>query len=177
MCAYNYIPTSPQRSAWERNFIFLSIISHNILKKLQHPREEEFKCFSRYQQVLCQKGWKTAFSAKEQQCSTWLCALKGRKSLPNRFSLVNSYDFVIRENCTNCKPNMPNCDSSKLMPLITVSGETQWELEQQPYPWASQLWLAHCPQPPHQLSLLSIGFPSHWHCSPLRSQLWWRKSS
>lgn len=58
-------------------------------------------------------------------------ALKGKKSLPNRFSLVNSYDFVIRENCTKCKPTMPNCDSSKLMPLITVSGETQWELEQQ----------------------------------------------
>lgn len=58
-------------------------------------------------------------------------ALKGRKSLPNRFSLVNSYDFVIRENCTKCKPTMPNCDSSKLMPLITVARETQWELEQQ----------------------------------------------
>lgn len=58
-------------------------------------------------------------------------ALKGRKSLPNRFSLVNSYDFVIRENCTKCKPTMPNCDSSKLMPLIAVFGETQWEQEQQ----------------------------------------------
>lgn len=58
-------------------------------------------------------------------------ALKGRKSLPNRFSLVNSYDFIIRENCTKCKPTMPNCDSSKLMPLITVSGETQREQERQ----------------------------------------------
>lgn len=51
-------------------------------------------------------------------------ALKGRKSLPNRLSLVNSYDFVIRENCRKCKTAVPNCDSSKLMPLITVAGET-----------------------------------------------------
>lgn len=56
-------------------------------------------------------------------------ALKGRKSLPNRLSSVNSYDFVIRENCRKCKTTMPNCDWSKLMPLITVAGETQWKLE------------------------------------------------
>lgn len=70
-------------------------------------------------------------------------ALKGRKSLPNRFSLVNSYDFVIRENCTKCKPTMPDCDSSKLMPLITVTGETQQELEQQLRP-SLILGLASC---------------------------------
>lgn len=61
-------------------------------------------------------------------------ALKGRKSLPNRLSLVNSYDFVIRENCRKCKTTMPNCNSSKPMPLITVTGETQWKLEWRPRP-------------------------------------------
>lgn len=60
---------------------------------------------------------------------SYSAALKGRKSVPNRLALVNSYDFVIRENCRKCKTTMPNCDLSKLMPLITVAGETQWKLE------------------------------------------------
>jgi len=60
---------------------------------------------------------------------SYSAALKERKSVPNRLTLVNSYDFVIRENCRKCKTTMPNCDLSKLMPLITVAGETQWKLE------------------------------------------------
>lgn len=38
---------------------------------------------------------------------------------------------------------MPDCDSSKLMPLITVTGETQQELEQQLRP-SLILGLASC---------------------------------
>lgn len=98
-------------------------------------------------------------------------ALKGRKSLPNRFSLVNSYDFVISGNCTNCKPNMANCDSSKLMPLITVSGETQWELERQlrlslVHGPASCGWhIVHSPHinsPCWELTSLHIDIAAHW---------------
>lgn len=61
-------------------------------------------------------------------------ALKGRKSLPNRLSSVNSYNFVIRENCRKCKTTVPNCDLSKLMPLITVAGEMWGKLELGPRP-------------------------------------------
>lgn len=33
--------------------------------------------------------------------------------------------------------------------------------EAKPHPWASQLWLAHCPQPPHQLSLALASLHTH----------------
>lgn len=103
-------------------------------------------------------------------------ALKGRKSLPNRLSLVNSYNFVIRENCRKCKTTVPNCDLSKLMPLITVAGETRGKLEVGPRPsllpragrvqatlpqLAGQLRLAHVALPlPQQASLERAGFSS-----------------
>lgn len=96
-------------------------------------------------------------------------ALKGRKSLPNRLSSVNSYNFVIRENCRKCKTTVPNCDLSKLMPLITVAGETWGKLELGPrpslLPWgglvqatlpqlARQLRLAHVVLPPSAMASL-----------------------
>lgn len=54
-----HIITSPRalKGLRGRGFFFLLfLLSHNILKKLRHHREKELKCFSRYQQVLHQKG-------------------------------------------------------------------------------------------------------------------------
>lgn len=119
-------------------------------------------------------------------------ALKGRKSLPNRLSSVNSYNFVIRENCRKCKTTVPNCDLSKLMPLITVAGETWGKLELGPrpslLPWGG-LMQATLPQLARQLRLAHVVLPPPWQASLERagfsppseqpfvgSRLWWRKS-
>lgn len=95
-------------------------------------------------------------------------ALKGRKSLPNRLSSVNSYNFVIRENCRKCKTTVPNCDLSKLMPLITVAGEMWGKLELGPrpslLPWGG-LVQATLPQLARQLRLAHVVLPPPWQAS------------